>query len=313
MHESDLKHVNLLLSKSFTHARIQSGHQSTRVPLCRIEFLKMYLVANPSASFVIENGGKIAAYCFSRLWGSLAWIGPLGVLPAEENNGYGKQIVSACVEQLKAQGATTIGLEMSAYSGRNLGFYAKLGFVPGQPVVDMIRKVSAQGRSVPTKLEFTELSKVPKPELANRLSEVQKLSEKIEPGLDYTQEIQLASEFGFGDGCVLSDGSQLAGFVLAHTEPYSQEEERRFLKINALQLSSDLQVDFLDSTLDLIEPWAREKRLHGIYVRVPTRYTKTFQFFLNAGFKIINTDIRLTLKDFGQKDHPERVNISKWQ
>ena len=55
MQKEDLQEVNLLLSKAFTHARIQQGYREARVPLCRKEFLELYFAANSSGCFVIEK------------------------------------------------------------------------------------------------------------------------------------------------------------------------------------------------------------------------------------------------------------------
>ena len=179
MRQSDLSHVNLLLSKSFTHARIQSGQKDSRVPLCRESFLQMYLAANPSASFVVEKNGKIIAYCFGRIWGKIAWLGPVSVLPSEENQGYGKRIVLTSIEVLKSQGAKTIGLEMSAYSSRNLAFYSKLGFEPRQPVVDVIRKIPEEDPSLQTSLKLLKLASLPDSEKTELLTKIKEFSENI--------------------------------------------------------------------------------------------------------------------------------------
>ena len=114
MTKDDLPQINLVLSKSFTHANIKSGDTSSRTPLCRIDFLEMYLAANPGNSFVIEKDRKVIAYCFTHLWGSVGWIGPLSVLPSEQGQGYGKQIVCAAIETLKANG--TYGIRVKSLS-----------------------------------------------------------------------------------------------------------------------------------------------------------------------------------------------------
>ncbi|MFQ5677442.1 MAG: GNAT family N-acetyltransferase, partial [bacterium] len=146
MVEGDLTAVNLLLSKTFTHARYQAGYRKGRVPLCRKEFLQLYFNANPSGSFVIEKDHRIVAFCFSRLWGKTAWFGPLGVEPSAQGKGDGTRIVLHAVENLKKSGARTIGLETSANSSKNLAFYSKLGFKFDSLTVDLIRRIAPKAQ-----------------------------------------------------------------------------------------------------------------------------------------------------------------------
>jgi hypothetical protein len=142
---------------------------------------------------------------------------------------------------------------------------------------------------------------------------MRQFSHQVEPGLDYGKEIQLAAEFGFGDACCLSIGDETVGFILGHTEIYSPEEERQFLKINALQMSRNLPIERLVEFLDVLDIWARSRELSTIYLRVPTRYYRGFQFLLSNHFRIISTELRMTLNGYPQKDDPDQVNFSKWE
>ena len=314
MVERDLPRVNLILSKSFTHARLQSGLQNSRVPLCRIEFLRMYLAGHPDGAFVIEQDEKIVAYCFSRLWGSVGWIGPLSVIPAEEGKGLGKQVVGAAVEVLKSGGAQTIGLELAASSTRNLAFYTKLGFRANKLTVDLLWPVadaapasSGEGLSI---LEFGKRSEAKK---SHYMEELRQFSGRFQIGLDYSREIQLVNDFGFGDARLVLESDRVIGFILAHTETYSQEECREYLKVNALQVAPDLPITMLARFLSLLEAWAYSQNLSSIYLRVPTRYYRGFRFLLSMGLVVVNSELRMTLQDYPQRDDPEMINFNKWE
>ncbi|MFQ5823985.1 MAG: GNAT family N-acetyltransferase, partial [bacterium] len=294
MAKKDLHRVNLILSKSFTHARIQDGYRSDHIPLCRIEFLEMYLASNPNGSFIIEKDGDIIAYCFSRLWGTVGWVGPLSVIPSEEGHGYGKEVVSACLEFLKKNGAQTIGLEMPSHSNRNLGFYTKLGFIPGKLTVDFIHHVFPKAsQKQPKGFNTVKFSKKDPINKEKFLTQMRRLSNSLEPGLDYTREIKLATEYGFGDACLMTKDQIVLGFIIAHTEPYSQEEARQYLKINVLQMSSDLPINTLDAFLEEVENWARAEYLTEIYLRVPTRYCWGYEYIAKRDFKIVHSDLRM--------------------
>ncbi len=315
MVESDLSQVNLILSKAFTHARLQNGLSDSRVPLCKIEFLKMYLAGSPSGAWVMERNGRILAYCFSRLWGSVGWIGPLSVLPEEEGRGYGKQIVGAAVEALKGEGAKTIGLEMPAHSFRNLAFYTKLGFRANQLTVDLVRNVPslAPSQSFSENVLIVKMGDVSPSEKPRYFEDLRRLSKRLQAGLDYSREVQLANDFEFGDGRLVYCNDSLIGFILAHTEIYSEEESHEYLKVNALQMAPELELHQLELLVALMEDWACSEGLASIYLRVPLRYHDGFRFLLSHNFFAVHNELRMTLEGFPQLDDPRSINFNKWE
>jgi len=314
MKKEDLREVNLLLSKAFTHARIQQGYREGRVPLCRKEFLELYFTANSAGCFVIEKKHRIISFCFTRLWGTVSWLGPLSVDPSEEGQGYGKKIVLAAVESLKAAGAKTIGLELAANSARNLAFYTKLGFEPRGLVIDVIKKVSGERQP----LKLTEFKKLMYGEISPKkrtslLEGARKFWQQIEPGLDYTRELELAENFEFGDACFIMKSDSIVGFILAHTQTYSQEEKRRFIKINVLQMSSENVIETLDVFIEVIENWALSEKLSAIYLRIPSQQNNVLSHLLSREFKVLHNDLRMTLSGYGQQTDLTSINFSKWE
>ncbi len=314
MQKEDLQEVNLLLSKAFTHARIQQGYREGRVPLCRKEFLELYFAANSSGCFVIEKKHRIISFCFTRLWGTVSWLGPLSVDPSEEGQGYGKKIVLAAVESLKASGAKTIGLELAANSARNLAFYTKLGFEPRGLVIDVIKKVSGERQPLKvTEFEKIMYSEIPPQKRTSLLEEARKFWQQIEPGLDYSRELELVEDFEFGDACFIRKSGRIIGFILAHTQTYSQEEERRFIKINALQMSSQMIVETLNVFIEVIENWALSEKLSAIYLRIPTQQNNVLSYLLSREFKVLHNELRMTLTGYGQRADSTSINFSKWE
>jgi GNAT superfamily N-acetyltransferase len=314
MRESDIRHVNLLLSKSFTHANLQYGLKTHRIPLCKQSFLKMYLAANPQGAFVIDMAGDVVAFLFSRLWGTVGWIGPLGVAPEKAGSGYGRQIVSTGVDYLKKQGATTIGLEMTAQSCRNLAFYTKLGFRPAGLTVDLVKTL------IPDRLsgndatfELIRLSELQEEKSTQWLAQLQDLWERLEPGLDYSCEIRNVKQWEFGEARLFVKNDAVCGFVIAHTETYTVEEKKQFLKVNVLQIAPHLPMNNIEALLTELEQWALKAGLHAIYLRVPTRYSEAYEYVLKKNYLIVQNDIRLTLRGFEQRDKPSSVNFSKWE
>jgi len=238
----------------------------------------------------------------------------LSVDPSEENQGYGKKIVLAAVQSLKAAGAKTIGLELAANSARNLAFYTKLGFEPRGLVIDVIKKVS--GERQPLKLtEFKKLmySEISPKKRTSLLEGARKFWQQIEPGLDYTRELELAENFEFGDACFIMKSDSIVGFILAHTQTYSQEEKRRFIKINVLQMSSENVIETLDVFIEVIENWALSEKLSAIYLRIPSQQNNVLSHLLSREFKVLHNDLRMTLSGYGQQTDLTSINFSKWE
>ena len=313
MRLADLRQVNLLLSKAFTYALQNDGKFNERIPLCRPEFLEMYLDANPEGCFVIEDKGKVLAYCFSRLWGKVGWIGPLSVVPSEQGKGYGKQIVLAAVEYLKRRKTLTIGLEMSAHSSTNLGFYVKLGFVPQETTVDLIKSISNTKPKLRPGIRLIKYSDCSVEEKKKFLKRAATFSKQLHRGLDYCTEIKLINKRSFGDTFFIEKSGKAFAFLITHSETYSQEEKRFFLKVNALQLSEQLNQRTFEIVSDIIEFCASSINLPGVYVRFCTRFNYALHYFLEGGYRIVKNDLRMTLKGYPQRDNLNCINLSKWE
>ncbi len=312
MLESDLAEVRLLLSKAFTAARRMDGVKEPRIHLCRMAFLRMYLAANPGGSFVLEQDGRLAAYCFSHMWGTTGWLGPLSVVPSLQGRGFGKEIVQVTKDHLLSQGAEVVGLELNAQSSKNLAFYSKLGFVAQKMTVDLIHEVPRAG-SESKSFQPALLSKVTGEQQRQLLEYARILSTSLQPGLDYNSEVRLAREFGFGDGLLLLRDDQAVAFALIHAEPYSQEEERFFLKVNALQVAPGHGDEVLEGLLHALSKTAIEAGLRGLHIRACTRYPKAVNWLLSEGFKAVHNELRMTLDGYPQTDDPSVVNFSKWE
>ena len=316
MNKGDLRRVNLTLSKAFTHTKIQEGlsKKSAHVPRVRPDFLEMYLTANPEGCFVAEEDGKIVAFCFSRRWGKMGWLGPLSVLPSHQNRGIGKTIVKAGIEALKREGVRTLGLEMVASSARNLAFYSRLGFKVVTPTVDLFASIEIiDDTEISSQYTLNYYHSLEKKERLSFIRSCNKLSNSLQAGLDYSKEIELVDQFKFGDACLIKKNDEATAFILAHAEPYSLEERRQFLKVNILQLAANLPVTELFTVLVVLKHWATQENLSGIYLRVPLSYLPAFEYLLTRGFKLLHTDLRLTLRGYDLNDSSAAVNFSKWE
>lgn len=312
MEVRDLDGVNLVLSKAFSKARLEDGYAEWHVPLCRLGFLHMYLAANPQGCFVAERRGRIIGYVFSRRWGRIGWFGPLSVTPEEAGKGVGRRLVEQAVEHLVQAGARTIGLETNPRSYRNLGFYTKLGFRVTQLAVDVGREIG-DGAVLPVGYSTFRLGRASAEERSRLGDALQELCRAVAGGADYRQEADLLLNHSYGDALFLFHKHDPVGVALAHTEPYSEKEERFFLKVYVLLLHPSRPLQDLKHFITALELWAREEFLRGVTLRVLTRHSEALPFVLEEEFNVVHTDLRMVLRGFEEEIDSETIHFSKWE
>ena len=88
-----------------------------------------------------DTDGQLAGFNMVHRSGAEGWMGPIAVRPDRQNEGLGSTMVQAGIDWLKAQGARTIGLETMPRTVDNIGFYSRLGFMPGHLTITLVRDV----------------------------------------------------------------------------------------------------------------------------------------------------------------------------
>ncbi len=223
MGREDLPAVNRILSKAFTAARISDGIKNTHVPLCHLSFLEMYLTAFPPGGLVVENSDGLVGYTFSRLWGEVAWIGPVSVIPAHQGRHLGQQLMVRVIEVLKQAGARVIGLETMPRSYRNIGFYTKLGFLPQNLTLDLVLPVPRLPEEPqPADYEVTFYSEAGPAQRAFLDSAAEALARRIDPHLSMRPEMELTRQFHYGDTLCVRQGRDLLRVSSSTPKPIRQ-------------------------------------------------------------------------------------------
>src|SRR6266576_4547828 len=80
------------------------------------------------------------------------WMGPLADRPDRQATGGGKTIVRTAADWLIDRGITTLGLETMPRTPENIGFYARLGFIPGYLTVTLTNEIATRGHPAPVLL-----------------------------------------------------------------------------------------------------------------------------------------------------------------
>ncbi len=312
MQETDLQQVNSLLSRAFTQGRFEDGYAQTDVPMLRHEFIRMYLGQRPQGCFVYVESGKIVGAAFCHVWGKVGWFGPLAVAPERHLMGIGKNLVSACIGHLKSSGCTTIGLETNPRSARNLGFYGRLSFFPERLSVDMIRPTPTADNetSVRPHLTFPYSSLSDEDRREFRLH-VRNLQQWADLDADYEALIEDARRYGVGDTLLFIRGSTPIGFAVLQTVPSLVDEQNNVLRLIAFVAHPKTPEAYVPYFLaDLID-YARRGRFDRILLRVPLYNDRFFRLLLDNNYRVVNSDVRLTLSGFGERT-AKLLHINRW-
>ena len=204
-------------------------------------------------------------------------MGPIAVRPEFQSEGLGTAMVRAGIEWLEAKGATTIGLETMPRTVENIGFYSRLGFVPGP--------------------------------LEAGLEECRALTDTLAPGVDFTRELALTHELALGDTALVHRRGALAGFVLWHSVALAAarpRDELRVLKIVAKDL------DAFRDLVDLVQGVAERERVRRVAIRCQTGFADAYLQLIAQGFRVHWTDLRMTLTGRPER-HTSGVVMSNWE
>lgn len=313
MRESDLQQVNGLISRAFTQGRIDDGYAYTDVPMCRTEFINMYLGQCPDGCFVIEENGQIRGATFCHVWGQTGWFGPLAIAPERHHLGLGKQLLAASIDFLKQCGCTTIGLETNPRSSRNLGFYGKFSFIPSALSVDLIKPVPSATVSLQNHphqtFYYSRLSQDDKKEFRLHVWNLMQLS-----GLatDYSNLIDAVDSFKLGETLLFIRNNTPIGFAVMQTRPTLVEEQNAFLRMIAFVAHPKTPDAYISYFLSDLLAFAQANSLDRILLRIPVYSSRLYKLLPANQYRIVGSDLRLTLEGFAEKPDVASLHINRW-
>src|SRR5574338_592763 len=136
--QADGPALNQVFSDAFTERYRRDGMVGVRVPFLNPAIWR-YAIEDADAGAMLwrDERGHIAAFNMVHRSGTEGWMGPLAVRSEYQGGGAGKEIVTRGIEWLRESGASVIGLETMPRTMDNIGFYSRLGFVPGRLTLTM--------------------------------------------------------------------------------------------------------------------------------------------------------------------------------
>jgi GNAT superfamily N-acetyltransferase len=305
--DSDIPALNRLFADAFTDRYRRDGLVGVRVPFLN-DAIWRYAIADAGAGAMLwrDEADRAVAFNIAHRSGAEGWMGPLCVRPDRQLGGLGKEIVRAAVEWLKAEGASTVGLETMPRTVDNVGFYSRLGFVPGCLTLTMTIE-AAPARKGEDAVWLSSLDAAPR---AERIAALARFVDTLEPGVDFTREIELTMELALGDVVTLERDGRLLGFALCHSVPLSEaggRDEVRALKVGAADEPALLAV------LAAASAYAHRMSSRRLAVRCQTAFTGAYRALITRGYRVRWSDLRMTLTGYPERMPERGVLWSNWE
>lgn len=302
---ADIEALNDLFSQAFTERYQRDGMAGVRVPLLNPRVWR-YALDDAGAGAMVwrEPGGAIVAFNFVHLSGREGWMGPLAVRTDLQGRGAGIRVVRAGIEFLRGHGAAVIGLETMPRTVDNIGFYSRLGFRPGHLTVTVSREVAGGEAPVPPRLSAAG------PDVTARLAECTALTARLRPGADYSRELALTATGALGDTSLILDNGVVRGFALWHSAPLAAgrtAEELRVLKVVAEDRSVFTRL------LAGLDAEAAGQGLDRVTIRAETARPEPFGELIQGGFRVLWTDLRMTLDGYPEVATGDAILFSNWE
>lgn len=301
----DIGELNQVFSDAFTERYRRDGMVGVRVPFLNPVIWRYAIDDAAEGAFVWrDERGRVAAFNMVHRSGVEGWMGPLAVRTELQGGGTGKEIVTRGIEWLRARGATVIGLETMPRTMDNIGFYSRLGFLPGR--LTLTTTIEAAYTEQPARL----LSRMSPASRVDAMAECRALIDRLQPGYDHTREIELTAELGLGDTVLWHDGDRLTGYALAHTAPLVEGRSREELRVLKLVLEDESQfVEFVRAAGDL----ARRSGTRRVSLRVQGEYLSAYQRLIALGGHVRWSDLRMSLGGFEERTPRSGVVFSNWE
>ena len=301
----DIDPLNRVFAEAFTDRYSRDGLVGVRVPQLN-PLVWRYAIddAGDGAMVWRDADGHMVAFNMVHRSGTEGWMGPLAVRPDRQGEGRGALMVRTGIEWLRAQGATTIGLETMPRTVDNIGFYSRIGLVPGHLTVTLVHDVPRRPSA-----ETALLSKGGGASDSG-IVECRRLVHSLLPGVDFTREIALTRELAIGDTTLIREGQELVAFALWHSTPLAAgrpKDELRVLKLVARDASA------FDRLLDALPATAAREKVGRIAVRCQSEFASAYLRLVSRGYRVHWTDLRMTLEGFAQRTPDQGIVMSNWE
>ena len=301
----DIAELNRVFSDAFTERYRRDGMVGVRVPFLNPAIWRYAIEdADGGAMLWRDEQGEIGAFNIAHRSGAEGWMGPLAVRSECQGAGNGKAVVRAGVEWLREHGARVIGLETMPRTMDNIGFYSRLGFMPGRLTMTITMDAAAADRHA------VLLGRLPARDKEEAVEECRTLLAATLPGYDFSREILLTDSLALGDTVLMREQGALAGFALCHTVPLVEGRAREELRVLKLGLADEADTETLVRQL---ADQARRAGTRQVAIRVQGEFVSLYGRRIALGGRVRWTDLRMTARGFGEVPARGGVLLSNWE
>ena len=301
----DIPRLNQVFSESFTDRYRRDGMVGVRVPQLNPAIWRYAIEdAGDGAMLWRDERGEIAAFNMVHASGREGWMGPLAVRTDRQSAGHGKEIVREGIEHLRRRGVDVIGLETMPRTMDNIGFYSGLGFIPSHLTITLTLDGVLSDKPAPL------ISRLDTGGREEALEACRALLDAVQPGYDYTREIELTDQLSIGETILLRERGRLAGFALCHTAPLVEGRVREELRVLKLVLADHGSLDAMTSALcDL----CRRGGARRVAFRIQSEYGTAYQRLVARGARVRWTDLRMSLEGSRERTPERGMVLSNWE
>jgi GNAT superfamily N-acetyltransferase len=301
----DIAALNQVFSDAFTERYRRDGMVGVRVPYLNPAVWR-YAIEDAADGAMLwrDERGQVAAFNMVHRSGVEGWMGPLAVRSEFQGAGVGKEVVTRGIEWLKEQGASVIGLETMPRTMDNIGFYSRLGFLPGRLTLTVTVDAAAADR--PAVL----LGRLSARDKERTLEQCAELLDSLAAGYDYTRELVLTDERSLGDTLLLRDGDATVGFALCHTAPLVEGRAREELRVLKLVLADE---SLFEGATRALCDFARRSGTRRVAFRLQGEYARVYQQLVALGGRVRWTDLRMVLDGYPEVRPEQGIVLSNWE
>ena len=210
-----------------------------------------------------RNTRVLAAHIDGRLvgsnvitrWGAFGFFGPLTVLPEFWDHGVAQRLMEGTVKVLDGWKLRRSGLFTFAHSAKHVGLYNKFGFWPGY-LTALMRHAPVTGARDSKGSDPVLLSALKKRQREEAIRACARLTNRIDKGLDLSEEIRAVLGQGVGEVVMINSRSKLDGFAVCLTGPGSEGGAKTcYVKFGMVRGGDSADARF-DRLLDAIDEFA---------------------------------------------------------
>lgn len=280
MEPDDLAIVRQIDRDAFERIRRERGELAGRLRLRTAENIAAAF-NRPHPGVVLESPrGRVVGYCFTHVWGSLGWLGTLGLAPDRQGLGLGRALVRAGLGLLEEAGCSTLALETMPDSGRNLALYTRLGLET--------RRLTLLCEGAPVPARETRWTIWQGEEHALRA-----VAGALVPGLDPTPAARWLRDEEAGDTLIWHDntGEPMCFAALRHA-PRRQGSIQAYLTVEAAACLPHAAPEW-PRFLAEMQSYARQRSSAGMVFPINGQQSALLFAALESGMRIVHTRVQM--------------------